>query len=274
MKFVTQQGRLEMLSAEEFLPVRSVIGFPVAALSFQDQVALVLKWAKCGLSKVVCIANVHMLIEAHKNPQFASVLQEADLVTPDGMPLVWMLRLMGASAQERVAGPDVLSALCKLSPSEGVSLFFLGSQSAILERMRFRLKQEFPDLKIAGMEPLPFRPMTPQENAAIVQKLNESGAGIVLVSLGCPKQEIWMAENKNKVQMVMIGLGGAFPVYAEIYKRAPKFLQTLGFEWLYRLVQEPQRLWKRYLETIPVFIYLALKQLLISIQAGLAAKKL
>jgi N-acetylglucosaminyldiphosphoundecaprenol N-acetyl-beta-D-mannosaminyltransferase len=214
-----------------------------------------------------------MLIEGHRNPQFASVLQEADLVTPDGMPLVWMLRLMGVPAQERVAGPDVLSALCKLAPLEGVSLFFLGSQDSILERMRSRLENEFPNLKIAGMESLPFRPMTTQENMAIVQKLNESGAGIVLVSLGCPKQEIWMAENKDKVQMVMIGLGGAFPVYAEIHKRAPGFIQNLGLEWLYRLVQEPQRLWRRYVDTIPVFIYLALKQLLISIQTELTSEK-
>jgi N-acetylglucosaminyldiphosphoundecaprenol N-acetyl-beta-D-mannosaminyltransferase len=257
-----------MLGAEEFLPVQSVIGFPVAALSFREQIALMLKWAKCGLSKVVCIANVHMLVEAHKNPQFASILQGADLVTPDGMPLVWMLKLMGVAAQERVAGPDVLAALCQSAPSEGVSLFFLGSQSSILERMRSRLEREFPDLKIAGMEPLPFRPMTPQESDAIARKLNESGAGIVLVSLGCPKQEIWMAENRNKVHMVMIGLGGAFPVYANIHKRAPHFIQNLGLEWLYRLVQEPQRLWKRYIDTIPVFLYLALKQLLIVIQTS------
>jgi N-acetylglucosaminyldiphosphoundecaprenol N-acetyl-beta-D-mannosaminyltransferase len=244
----------------ERFPIRSVIGFPVAALSFDAQIALMLKWAKGKLSKTVCIANVHMVIEANQNQGFADVLRSADLVTPDGMPLVWMLRLMGVAGQERVAGPDVLAALCSSAPKEGVSLFFLGSQTVILEKMRARLNQEYPALKIAGMEALPFRPMTAEEDEAIVQKLNNSGAGIILVSLGCPKQEVWMAAHQNQVQAVMVGLGGAFPVYAGIHKRAPKFIQSWGLEWLYRLIQEPRRLWKRYFSTMPRFIWLALKQ--------------
>lgn len=114
------------------------------------------------------------------------------------------------------------------------------------------------------MEPLPFHPITPEEDEAIVQKLNESGAGLVLVSLGCPKQEIWMAKHQGKVQAVMVGLGGAFPVYAGIHKRAPQLIRSSGLEWLYRLAQEPRRLWGRYSSTIPVFLWLALKQLLTS----------
>jgi N-acetylglucosaminyldiphosphoundecaprenol N-acetyl-beta-D-mannosaminyltransferase len=126
------------------------------------------------------------------------------------------------------------------------------------------LEEEFPNLTIAGMDPLPFRAMTAQEDAEIIQKLNASGAGIVLVSLGCPKQERWMAEHQNKVNMVMIGLGGAFPVFAGIYRRPPQLVQRLGLEWFYRLVQEPKRLWKRYADTIPVFVWLAIKQILAS----------
>lgn len=252
-----------MLRREECLPNQNVIGFSITALPFDELLAVILEWAKCGLSKVVCIANVHMLIEGYRDQKFANVLAAADMLTPDGMPLVWMLRLLGNSKQERVAGPDVLPALCKLASVEEVSLFFLGSQASILERMRNRLEQEFPNLRIAGMEPLPFRPMTVEEDEAIVQKLNTSGAGIVLVSLGCPKQERWMAEHKDRVKMVMIGVGGAFPMFAGIHKRAPQFIQKLGLEWLYRLIQEPHRLWKRYFETIPVFLWLALKQLLV-----------
>jgi len=203
-----------------------------------------------------------MLIEAHKDQQFADVLHNADLVAPDGMPLVWMLRLLGAAKQERVAGPDVLSALCRLAPEENVSLFFLGSQAAVLAKMRTKLEREFPTLAIAGMEPLPFRPITAAEDEEIIQKLNDSGAGLVLVALGCPKQEKWMAEHRGKVQAVMVGLGGAFPVYAGIYKRPPHFVQQVGLEWLYRLVQEPRRLWKRYFSTIPIFVWLACKQFL------------
>jgi N-acetylglucosaminyldiphosphoundecaprenol N-acetyl-beta-D-mannosaminyltransferase len=214
-----------------------------------------------------------MLIEAHQNAQFASLLKAADLTTPDGMPLVWMLRLLGISHQERVAGPDVLTRLCQMAPANGVSLFFLGSHSRILNRMQERLEREFPDLTIAGIEPLPFRPMTAQEDEEIIQKLNSSGAGIVLVSLGCPKQERWIAEHRDKVNMVMIGVGGAFPVFAGVHRRAPLLVQQLGLEWLYRLIQEPKRLWKRYVDTIPIFIWLAIKQLLASEQMVIMSKK-
>lgn len=261
-----------MSGSQKYPPVQHVIGFPITALFFEEQVSLMIKWAKDGLSKVVCIANVHMLIEAYRDPRFASVLRSADLVTPDGMPIVWMLKWLGVSKQERVAGPDVLVALCKLATQEGVSLFFLGSQPAILERMRIQLQQEFPNLKIAAMEPLPFRPMTQQEDEAIIKKLNQSGAGIVLVSLGCPKQERWMAEHKDKVNMVMVGLGGAFPMYAGIHKRAPRLIQQVGLEWLYRLLQEPNRLWRRYGSTIPIFMWLAIKQLLRPEQLNVASE--
>jgi N-acetylglucosaminyldiphosphoundecaprenol N-acetyl-beta-D-mannosaminyltransferase len=241
---------------------RSIIGSPVTALPFDDQIALMLEWAKRGVGKVVCIANVHMLVEAYRNPIFAKVMRAADLVTPDGMPLVWMLKLMGFTRQDRVAGLDVIVAVCKQAAEQNISVFFLGSQSTILELMKKRLEQEFPDLKIAGMEPLPFRPLTRDEDAAIAQKLNDSQAGVVFVSLGCPKQEVWMHEHKNQIHAVMIGLGGAFPVYAGIHKRAPKVVRSLGFEWLYRLIQEPRRLWGRYSNTIPIFVWLAIKQLL------------
>ncbi|PSB14308.1 glycosyltransferase [Phormidesmis priestleyi ULC007] len=245
-------------------PFKNVIGLPVTAFTFDDQISLILKWAKCLVSRVVCIANVHMLVEAYRDPEFAPVLQNADLVTPDGMPLVWMLRLMGAPNQDRVAGLDVLLALCERASTENISIFFLGSQSSILEKMRSQLEQDFPNLQISGMEPLPFRPLSENEDKAVVQKLNESGCGLVFVSLGCPKQEIWMSKHKDQVQAVMIGLGGAFPVYAGIHKRAPQVIRSLGLEWLYRLVQEPRRLWSRYSSTIPIFIWLACKQLVTS----------
>jgi len=171
---------------------------------------------------------------------------------------------LGARYQDRVAGMDVLLALCKLAQTQNVSVFFAGSQPDILSRMQKRLEKEFPNLKIAGMEPLPFRPMTETEDKALIKMINNSGAGLVFVSLGCPKQENWIAEHKDKIKAVMIGLGGVFPVYAGIHKRAPRMIRDLGFEWLYRLIQEPRRLWNRYTKTIPAFILLALKQLLMS----------
>ncbi|WP_088888913.1 WecB/TagA/CpsF family glycosyltransferase [Leptolyngbya ohadii] len=241
---------------------RKVIGFSVTALPFDEQVSIILDWAKDWSSKFVCIANVHMLVEAYRNPSFASVLNTSDLVTPDGMPLVWMLRSMGVKNQDRVAGLDVMLALCKRASEKNIGVFFLGSDGSTLEKMRAKLEQEFPSLTILGMEPLPFRPLSEEEDEAVIQKLNSSKCGLVFVSLGCPKQEVWMAQHRGKVQAVMLGLGGAFPVYAGIYKRAPYFIRSLGLEWLYRLIQEPRRLWRRYGITIPIFLWLAIMQLL------------
>lgn len=144
-----------------------------------------------------------------------------------------------------------------------MSIFLLGSTPEILDRIQTRFAQEFPNLQVAGAESLPFRPLTEAENAAIAQTINASGAGLVLVSLGCPKQETWIASQLDTVRAVMIGLGGAFPVYAGLRRRTPRFIQNIGLEWLYRLIQEPGRLWWRYGTTIPLFIWLALKQLVI-----------
>lgn len=245
-------------------PTINILGNPVTALSFEAQIKKILEWASSYQSKVVCVANVHMLMEAHWNAEFSSVLKNADIVTPDGMPLVWMMKLMGVREQNRVAGMDILLALCKSAPEQNISIFFLGSETTILQKMRSKLEREFPRLEIADMVSLPFRTLTAAEDEAIVKRINQSQANLVLVSLGCPKQEYWMHNHQNKVQAVMIGLGGVFPVLAGVHKRAPSWIQNLGLEWLYRLVQEPRRLWKRYTRTIPPFIWLCIKQLLSS----------
>lgn len=243
------------------LPVQYVTGVPVAAVPFSDQIEAILGWAKDYSSRFVCVANVHMLVEAHSNSDFASVLNRADLVTPDGMPLVWMMRVLGIRRQDRVAGMDIFLALCEKASQRNIKVFLLGSQSAILQRMQARLVREFPGLEIVGLEPLPFRPLTAEEDQKVIEKIHESQAGLVLVSLGCPKQELWMSQHKGKVKAVMIGLGGVFPIYAGIHRRAPGWMRQFGLEWLFRLAQEPKRLWKRYATTIPLFVLLALKQL-------------
>lgn len=242
----------------------NIIGSPVTALFFDTQIEIILKWASSHASKFVCVANVHMLMEAYWHPQFADVLKNADIVTPDGMPLVWMVRLLKAYKQNRIAGMDILLSLCQLAPQQNISVFFLGSEAAILNKMRMNLEHKFPNLKIAGMEPLPFRPLTTTEDDIIIQKINESGASLVFVALGCPKQEYWMNQHKGKIHATMIGLGAVFPVFAEIHKRAPLWVRKAGLEWLYRLVQEPRRLSSRYINTIPPFIWLASKQLLMT----------
>jgi N-acetylglucosaminyldiphosphoundecaprenol N-acetyl-beta-D-mannosaminyltransferase len=232
------------------LETQSVIGLPVTALPFE--------------SKVVCVANVHMLTEAQGDEDLATVLHQANLVTPDGMPLVWMLKILRRQAQDRAAGMDLLLASCREASKAGIPVFFVGAEQSVLDRMRVRLRREFPDLRIGGMESLPFGdlPLPAAAERPIIEKIKASRSGIVFVSLGCPKQEKWMHEHREQIPAVMIGIGGVFPIYAGILSHAPRVIQDAGFEWLYRLIQEPRRLWMRYARTIPPFIGLASLQLL------------
>jgi N-acetylglucosaminyldiphosphoundecaprenol N-acetyl-beta-D-mannosaminyltransferase len=243
------------------LPFQPILGVPVTAMPFQSQVQVIGDWAQQQQSRFVCVANVHMLVEAHWQPRFATVLQQADAVTPDGMPLVWMLKALGMKQPERVAGMDLFLALCKHAEENQVSVYFLGSQPEILKRMAERLGHMFPHLKIAGMESPPFRPPTEAERRATLRTIRESGAGLVFVSLGCPKQEQWMSQNCSEVPAVLVGVGGVFPVFAGIQKRAPSWMRNWGLEWLFRWAQEPQRLCKRYLTTNSMFLYLVTRQL-------------
>jgi N-acetylglucosaminyldiphosphoundecaprenol N-acetyl-beta-D-mannosaminyltransferase len=244
------------------IPKIDIIGSPVTALTFDSQIEIMVDWANEHKSRFVCVANTHLLIEAQWRTDFAAVLQQADLVTPDRMPLVWMMKLLGIHNQDLVSGIDIFLALCKKAQEKAMSIYLVGSQSLILYRMKLRLEKDFPDLKIAGMQPLPFRPLTLEEDKALTQEINDSSANIVFVSLGCPKQEYWMAQHKGQINAIMIGLAGVFPVYAGIQRRAPLWVRESGLEWLYRLLQEPRRLWRRYVTTIPLFIWLALKQLI------------
>jgi N-acetylglucosaminyldiphosphoundecaprenol N-acetyl-beta-D-mannosaminyltransferase len=245
------------------LPIQNVIGHPITALQFADVIDLIVRWATQRLSKVVCFADIHPLMEANSNPRYAKTLLDADLVVPESMALVWIMKLLGVRQQDRVGGMDLFQALCHKVSSTPGSIFFLGSDISTLELMRQRINQDFPHLQIAGMEPLPFRPMTSTEDAEMIQKINESGASIVLVSLGCPKQEIWMIQHRDKIKAVMLGLGGVFRIYARVYKWAPTYIRKSGLTWLYRLTQEPRRLWKRFYKTVPPFVYLVLKQILL-----------
>jgi N-acetylglucosaminyldiphosphoundecaprenol N-acetyl-beta-D-mannosaminyltransferase len=246
----------------ESIPTQNVIGFPVTILSFWHQVKCIVEWAKLGMSKVVCVANVHMLTEATTDTDLAHVIHNADLVTPDGMPLVWMVQMMRNTQQDRVAGMDLMQAVCQMAMQEGISVYFLGSESRVLDQMRLRLSREFPSLKIAGMEPLPMLSIPIEVDPNVIEQVNLTGAGIVFLALGCPKQEKWMAAYRGQINAVMIGVGGVFPIYAGIHKRASAFVRSAGLEWLYRLVQEPTRLWGRYRKTIPPFMWMATKQLL------------
>ena len=250
----------ESVQFKRSLPTQNVTGFPISALSFDDQVDAIMQWAIARSSKVVCVSNVHMLMEGHWQREFARVLVNADLLTPDGMPLAWMTGLMKGQPQDRVAGMELMLALCAQAQETGVSVFFLGSTSEMLETIRQKLAGDFPNLQVVGTVSPPFRELSEAEDEAIAAQINESGAGLVFVSLGCPKQERWMGRHRGQVQAVMVGLGGAFSVYVGEKKWAPVWVRKYGLEWCYRLLQEPRRLWRRYASTIPPFLWLAFKQ--------------
>ncbi len=256
-------------SVKKILLTQYVTGFPISALSFDDQVNVMMEWAQTRLSKVVCVSNVHMLMEGHWNREFARVLMNADMLTPDGMPLVWMTHWMKRKPQDRVAGVELMMALCERSQAASVSIFLLGSTPEMLSQMRQRLLSDFPGLRVVGMISPPFRALSAEEDQAIAAQINASGAGLVFVSLGCPKQERWMSSQRGQVRAVMVGLGGAFSVYAGNKNWAPEWVRKYGLEWCYRLMQEPGRLWKRYASTIPPFIWLAFKQI-IKVRLGIS----
>ncbi len=243
------------------LPRTEVVGSLITALPFEKQTDMIVGWAVRRASKVACVANVHMLMEAHWNPAFRTILNHADLVTPDGMPLVWMMRLMGRFNQDRVAGMELFLSLCEQASERGIGVCLVGSTPDVLKAMCDRLQNDFPTLNVVSTEPLPFRELTEEEDRQLVEHINGSEAGIVFVALGCPKQEYWMTAHRDSIKAAMVGIGGVFPVYAGLQKWAPRWCRYAGLEWLYRLIQEPKRLWKRYASTIPLFILLSLYQL-------------
>lgn len=248
------------------IPKKELLDIPITCLPFEEQIMLMVRWAKLRTSKVVCLANVHMLMEAYWNPAFAKVLHKADLVTPDGKPLVLMLRQLGIRHQNQVAGMDVFLNLCNLAEQTGIKVYFLGSTSSILEKIKQKLNEEYPILQVVGTKAIAkvtIEDVLARKDHDLIEEINQSGAGIVFVCLGCPKQEIWMSQYQGSVKGVMIGVGAVFSMYAGINPRAPHWVQKAGFEWLYRLLQEPRRLWRRYGSTIPPFLYLALKELAI-----------
>ncbi|MFD2934150.1 WecB/TagA/CpsF family glycosyltransferase [Spirosoma flavum] len=206
-------------------------------------------------SRTVCCANVHMVIEAKQNPAIAEAVNSADWVTPDGVPLVWALRGLYGLRQDRIAGMDLAVSLLQRAADEGISVFFYGSTPQVLERLSQTCLERFPALQIAGVLSPPFRKTTPGEDNTISKQISDSGAGLVLVILGCPKQELWMAQMRGRIPAVMIGLGGALLVLAGFQTRAPLWMQQNGLEWLFRLAQEPRRLFKRYAVTNSLYIW-------------------
>ncbi len=218
--------------------------------------------ARAGDGGYVCVANVHVAIEAENDPRFADLVNDADLVLPDGTPLVWMQRLQGNDDAKQVRGPSLMPMLMKHAENERLKVGFLGGRPDVLERIITRAAEEFPRLNIAYKSSPPFRALSAEENRQITDAINMFGVQILFVGLGCPKQERWMAANRDSVKAVMIGVGAAFDLYAGDIREAPAIVSKLGLEWMFRLVQEPRRLFSRYLLVNPRFVWLATRQLI------------
>jgi N-acetylglucosaminyldiphosphoundecaprenol N-acetyl-beta-D-mannosaminyltransferase len=232
----------------------AVAGVPIDVVGWNTAIGRISDWGQRRESRYVCICNVHSVVSAATDKIFASVVAESDMATPDGMPVAWMMRRSGMKTQQRINGPDLMWKHCEHAEQSGESIYLYGGSEHTLQLLQQRLRKEFPLLKIAGLYSPPFRKLSEEEDEAIVKKINASGAGVVWVSLGCPKQELWMAAHRGRINAVMVGVGAAFDYHAGTIQRAPIWMQRSGLEWLHRLASEPRRLWKRYLVTNTLFL--------------------
>jgi len=205
-------------------------------------------------SAYVCFVNVHMMVEAHKNLEFRTIVNNADVCCPDGVPVAKSVGWFYAMRQPHMAGPDTLPKLVAKAGELHKRIFLLGSTEDVLEQFVERTALEYPEAVICGYESPPFRELTEEEDTALVRKINDSGADMIFVALGCPKQEKWMAAHRGRVNGCMFGLGYAIPVFAGMASRAPRWMIDHGLEWSFRLFSDPKRLFKRYVDTNSIFV--------------------
>jgi N-acetylglucosaminyldiphosphoundecaprenol N-acetyl-beta-D-mannosaminyltransferase len=232
-----------------------IVDVPLHTVDVTTAASLIVQWAEDGLSRVVSATNVHMVMEAHDDASFLEKLREADLSVADGKPLVWALRMLGARGTH-VRGADLTEEVCRQAQEAGVPVGLYGSTPSVLQGFRAFVRRKYPALQLSLAISPPFRLLTPEEDLAMVEAIRESGTRILLVSLGCPKQELWMLDHREAVPCVMIGVGAAFDFLSGATPQAPGWMQRAGLEWLFRLSSDPRRLWKRYLKHNPRFVLL------------------
>jgi len=240
----------------------TILGFRIDAGSYIEVVDVIIKWSLFDGGRYVCACNVHTLMEGYDSPIFSDVIGWADLAVPDGMPLVWLMRLKGKPNQQRVYGPTLMLQTLVAATRENIPVGFYGGEVDVLVKLVAAMQTRYEDLNVAYSFSPPYRVLSVQEDEVIINEINSSGARILFVGLGCPKQEIWMAEHRGRINAVMLGVGAAFDFHAGAKLQAPKWMQDVGLEWLFRLIAEPRRLWKRYLYHNPRFLILALADLL------------
>jgi N-acetylglucosaminyldiphosphoundecaprenol N-acetyl-beta-D-mannosaminyltransferase len=239
-----------------------VLGVPIDITSYKASTKNIIQWAKDHQSRYICAANVHMVMEAYDHKEFKEILRTSDMVTPDGMPLVWILRIKGEKNQERVYGPTLMLHILEAAAKNRIPVGLYGGNIDVLDKLVKQMKGKYSELNIAYFYSPPFRALSLEEDDEICRQIHDADVRLLFVGLGCPKQEIWMGGHWGRIKAVMVGVGAAFDFHAGIKLQAPIWMQTTGLEWLFRLLHEPRRLARRYLYNNPRFVLLALMDLL------------
>jgi len=239
---------------------KKIIGLSINLLPYNDIISEIIKLAQTRTPSFVCFANVHMTIEAYLDNKFKDQVNNANFVTADGVPLKIATKLLYGINQERVAGMDMMPSIISECEKKKLSIAFYGSSLSTLKGINERIKVEHPELKISCQIIPPYKELTSKEKKTYIDQINNSDANVVFVCLGCPKQEKWMAENSKHIKSILLGVGGAFGIYANEKKRAPAWMRAIALEWVFRLFQEPRRMFKRYFITNNLFIFLIIKE--------------
>ena len=243
-----------------------VLGVPVSAIDMDEALAridLLTRQKRRAEAAYVCVRDVNGVIESQRDPRLLAIHEKAAMVTPDGMPMVWLGKRAGFAHIERVYGPDLMLAVCAISEDRGYRHFLYGGGEGVVELLQRRLEARFDGLEVVGTHTPPFRPLSPAERQAAAAEIIASGADIVWVGLGSPKQEHWMAEMAPLLPgKVLIGVGAAFDFHAGLKRQAPRWIQRSGMEWAFRLATEPRRLWRRYLFNNTQFVLMLLLEAL------------
>jgi len=233
----------------------NILGVRISAIQMDDAISKIEEWIEKNEPHYVCVCTVNTIMECQKDERLRDIVNSGGLATPDGMPLVWLSKLNGYPYTERVYGPDLMLAFCRVAQKKGYSNFFYGGANGVPEKLVQNLRKRFPRLKAAGTYSPPFRPLTQEEDQAIIEMINKASPDVVWVGISTPKQDKWMADHLGSVAApVMVGVGAAFNFFSGEVKQAPKWMQRSGLEWLFRLYQEPGRLWYRYLVYNPLFV--------------------
>jgi N-acetylglucosaminyldiphosphoundecaprenol N-acetyl-beta-D-mannosaminyltransferase len=233
----------------------SILGIPISLVTIETAVDTIIGWTEKRQAEYVCVRDVHGVKLAAQDTQFMKIHHNAGMVTPDGMPLVLLSKLRSQLRCGRVCGSDLLDAVCRAGEAKGLRHYFYGGKPGIPETLICKLKEKYPLLNVAGFYSPPFRPLTVEEDDAIVARIKATGAQIVWVGLSTPKQEFWMRDHVGRIEgATLMGVGAAFDFHSGAVTRAPKWMQNSGLEWLHRLISEPRRLWRRYLIAIPWFL--------------------